>query len=211
MPLVYQQNINPYTKLGVWHIEEEEDFFNEKMMLPGKIRNDHKRLQHLAGRYLLTELYPDFPVELIKVADTNKPFLTDEVYHFSISHCGNYAAVIISSTHRVGIDIEIISEKAKKVKHKFLSEDEQIMIKKTFNNEYSESSLFTLLWSIKETMFKWNGLANIDFKKHLKIHQIEQSQKNEFVARCAVSKSPFSYLKVNGLIFYDNLLTWTLT
>ena len=47
-----------------------------------------KRLQHLAGRYLLYALFDDFPLEEIVIADTRKPFLENEKYHFSISHCG---------------------------------------------------------------------------------------------------------------------------
>src|SRR5436190_1663294 len=124
MPLVYQQNINATTKIGVWHISESEDFFLEQVPVQREITHPHKRLQHLAGRLLLKELFPDFPHELIRIAETRKPFLENEAYHFSISHCGNYAAVIVSSDHRVGVDIEQVSEKIEKVKHKFLSEAE---------------------------------------------------------------------------------------
>ena len=122
MPLVYQQNINESTKLGVWHITEPEDFYLEHVPLQREISHPNKRLQHLAARYLLKELYPNFPYELIRIADTKKPFLEDETYHFSISHCGSYAAVIVSTDHRVGVDVELITPKVEKVKHKFLSE-----------------------------------------------------------------------------------------
>ena len=110
MPLVYQQNINATTKIAVWHITEPEDFFLVQVPLQREIRHWHKRLQHLAGRLLLKELYPDFPVALIQIADTKKPFLENEPYHFSISHCGDYAAVIVSKTYRVGVDVELINE-----------------------------------------------------------------------------------------------------
>ena len=120
MPLVYQKNINPTTKVGVWHITEAEDFFSQ-IPLQREITHPHKRLQHLAGRFLLKELFPDFPIELIRIASTKKPFLENDVYHFSISHCGDYAAVIVSNNHRVGADIEMPSKKIEKVKHKFSS------------------------------------------------------------------------------------------
>ena len=55
MPLVYQQNINEATKMAVWHISEREDFFLKKVTLSNNITHPHKRLQHLAGRYLLPE------------------------------------------------------------------------------------------------------------------------------------------------------------
>src|SRR5436190_24350821 len=128
MPMVYQQNINSCTRLGVWHITEAESFFIEQVPVQRNITHPHKRLQHLAGRFLLKELYPNFPYELIRIADTRKPFLENEAYHFSISHCGPYAAVIVSSDFRVGTDVELTTAKVEKVKHKFLSPIEQEII-----------------------------------------------------------------------------------
>lgn len=61
---------------------------------------------------------------LIKVADTRKPFLEDEAYHFSISHCDDYAAAIVSKTGRVGVDVETPSFKIDRIKKKFLNENE---------------------------------------------------------------------------------------
>ncbi len=106
MPLFYQHNINESTRLGIWHIEEDEAFFLKRVPLKRDVSHPLKRLQHLAGRYLLTELFPDFPLDEILIADTRKPYLADEQYHFSISHCGTFAAAIVSTRHRVGIDVE---------------------------------------------------------------------------------------------------------
>src|SRR5438128_7090094 len=107
MPLFFQRDIDETTRLALWKIEEEESFFSQHVPLQRDITHPHKRLQHLAGRYLLQYLFPDFPINLIKIADTRKPYLEDEAYHFSISHCSNYAAAIVSKTARVGVDIEI--------------------------------------------------------------------------------------------------------
>ena len=123
MPLFYQHTINYAVKIGVWHISEPENFFLDKVPLPNIITHWHKRLQHLAGRYLLQELYPGFPYHLIEIADTRKPFLANEKYHFSISHCGDYAAVIISKVKRVGVDIELAAAKIERIKYKFLNID----------------------------------------------------------------------------------------
>ena len=125
MPVFYQHTINQTTKLGIWQIEENENFFLQKVPLQQNITHPHKRLQHLAGRYLLQYLFQDFPYSEIIIADTRKPYLPNEQYHFSISHCGNYAAAIVSSNHRVGIDIEIPSEKVQHIAHKFIHANEQ--------------------------------------------------------------------------------------
>jgi phosphopantetheinyl transferase len=119
LALFYQHNINESTKLGIWKIEEPEEFFLAEVPLNRAITHPHKRLQHLAGRYLLKYLFPDFPYTEIVIADTRKPYLPYEQYHFSISHCGNYAAAIVSNKQRVGIDIELPSPKIRKISHKF--------------------------------------------------------------------------------------------
>lgn len=215
MPLVYQQNINEASRLAVWHIIEPEQFFQGKIMLPRHITHPHKRLQHLAGRFLLTELFEKFPLELIMIADTRKPFLPNEAFHFSISHCGNYAAAIVSKSNRVGVDIEVISEKTLRIKDKFLSQEEQELIRTVLKPvEHQPSTFyhqaFTLAWSIKETIFKWVGEGAIDFKEHLIIDRVEQ-QDNQFIAHCIYRKNEPVHLKVNGLYFNGNFLTWTLS
>lgn len=167
MPLFYQQDINETTKLGVWKIGEPEDFFLHTVPLQRNITHPHKRLQHLAGRYLLPFLFPDFPHKEIEIADTRKPFLPDEQYHFSISHCSNYAAAIVSSTERVGIDIEVITPRVDRIKHKFLHPDELAFVNTHPGDQHIP--LLTLFWSAKEAMFKWWGRGDVDFSDTLRI------------------------------------------
>ncbi len=167
MPLFYQQDINLTTKLGIWEIGEEESFFLAKVPLQREITHPHKRLQHLSARYLLLCLFPDFPYEEILIADTRKPYLPDEQYHFSISHCGNYGAAIVSSSERVGIDIELVTPRVEKIKHKFLHADELAFVKKHPAEDHIR--LLTLLWSMKESMFKWWGRGEVDFSEMLRI------------------------------------------
>lgn len=163
MPLFYQKDINVDTKLGIWKIEENEDFFKTYVPSHRDVTHPHKRLQHLSGRFLLKYLFPYFPSHLIQIADTRKPFLADETFHFSISHCGDYAAAIVSRKYRVGIDIEIPTEKVKRISHKFVSEDEFI------NLNPADLSDFTQIWSAKEAVFKWYGEGEVDFRQHIQL------------------------------------------
>jgi len=174
LALFYQHNINESTKLGIWKIEEPEEFFLAEVPLNRAITHPHKRLQHLAGRYLLKYLFPDFPYTEIVIADTRKPYLPYEQYHFSISHCGNYAAAIVSNKQRVGIDIELPSPKIRKISHKFLNieEREKFNITPTAYNTNDKlhlinDKLLTVLWSTKEAVFKWWGWGSVDFSDHI--------------------------------------------
>lgn len=161
----------------MWHIAEDEAFFRTQAIPQRNVTHPHKRLQHLAGRYLLRFLFPDFPTGLIRIADTRKPFLQDDAYHFSISHCSDYAAAIVSTDKRVGVDIEVVTEKAARIRHKFASDEEWYIIKKALTGgqwrpdtaaaDYTDALCATLIWSCKEAVFKWYGAGEVDFIKHI--------------------------------------------
>jgi phosphopantetheinyl transferase len=208
--------------MGVWHIAEAEDFFVKRVPLQREITHGHKRLQHLAGRFLLTELVPDFPYELIRIADTRKPFLENEAWHFSLSHCGDYAAAIVSREKRVGVDVELMSEKVARVQHKFLTAAELDLVQKLVpegdghkviaNAQLSAFTLplLTACWSIKEALFKWKGSGEIDFKKHLRIEHIDLKD-NEGKAYCRFLKEGEVELIVDFLFFNENCLSWVMS
>lgn len=165
MPLFFQQDINQTTQLGIWQITEAESYFLSKVPLQQHITHPKKRLQHLAGRFLLQYFHPSFPYQDLLIADTRKPFLPNDPFHFSISHCGEYAAAIISPNYRVGVDIELYTEKVHKIKHKFLNEAEMHFVHSY--NVAMQTQILTLLWSCKEAMFKWYGLGDVDFSTML--------------------------------------------
>jgi phosphopantetheinyl transferase len=206
MPLVYQQNINDTTKIGVWHISEQEDFFLTEVPVQREISHWHKRLQHLAGRLLLKEMFPAFPVELIQIADTKKPYLANEPYHFSISHCGDYAAAIVSKTMRVGVDVELLHDKIERIQHKFIYDAEIKALQAQCAMPLKQA--LTLYWSVKETVFKWWGNGVVDFKDDLVIRSI-QGRPGQGMVQC-IFKNEFT-LDVQYLFFNDNFLTWVIT
>ena len=221
MPLFYQHNINRDTKLGIWRIEEPESFFLEKVPLKQDVTHPFKRRQHLAGRYLLSFLFPDFPVQEIMIADTRQPFLAGEQYHFSISHCGSYAAAIVSGKSRVGGDIELITPRIGRVAEKFLNEGEMQL----FNEDYAlfleqwgmrgrvQQEFLTLIWSAKEALFKWYGKGELDFKKHMQLTG-NISMKGDWIKLpFAFEKDEIILLDLDARIFNEEALTlaWVMT
>ena len=172
MPLYYQQNINETTKLAVWEIKEDASFFIQQVPFHQPVSHPQKLLQHLAGRYLLTYLFPNFPISLIEIADTRKPFLPQDEYHFSISHCENYAAAIVSSKKRVGIDVELVTHRVDRIKNKFLNSQELNNLA-LGNNHGNEIDKLTVLWSAKEAMFKWWGRGDVDFRDVMRTQPFE--------------------------------------
>ena len=204
MPLFYQHNINGSTKIGVWHIVEPEAYFLEKVSLQKEITHWHKRLQHLAGRYLLQYLFPAFPHHLILIADTRKPYLPGEEYHFSISHCGDFAAVIVSKDKRVGVDIELVTPKVELIRHKFLNEDE--LTAANHNNNTSKLQQLTLLWCCKEAVFKWYGNGGVDFKKHIQLRP--DIKEATGIIHAQFSKEEEVSLNIEYKLFEKMCLAW---
>ncbi len=213
MPIFFQQDIDECTKLAVWKIEEEENFFLSRVSLQREITHPHKRLQHLAGRYLLKYLFPDFPVSLIQIADTRKPYLEDEAYHFSISHCGDYAAVVASREKRVGVDIEIVTGKIDRIKNKFISADEWPVVNDGQLKEENPAanSRLTLVWSCKEAVFKWYGQGGVDFKEHMKVRQIIAVDKSSLKTIMSFQKQEVVFLHLHSAFFDELCLSYVCT
>jgi phosphopantetheinyl transferase len=204
MPLFYQHNINDSTKLAVWHITENEDFFLQKVSVKKEIMHPHKRLQHLAGRYLLQILHPDFPFDLIEIAESKKPFLKNEALHFSISHCRQYAAAIVSENKVVGIDVELITPKIELIKKRFLSESE-LELSSTFNVQ--PSTIPTLFWSTKEAIYKWHGKGALSFKNNMKLHELFFENGEGFINANFI-KEEIIDLRIEFRLFGDLCLAW---
>ena len=201
MPLFYQHNINDMASFAVWHITEPESFFLKKVHVQKEINHPQKRLQHLAGRYLLQILYPAFPLHLIEIAESNKPSLKDESFHFSISHCSNYAAAIISENCSAGIDIELITPKIELIKNKFLSEEELRLAGTVSIN------ILTVLWSCKEAVYKWYGKGGIDFKKDIVVKKMFVQNIEGFIT-CLFTKELKKEINVHFRFFESICLAW---
>jgi len=220
MPLFFQQQVNAATQLAIWKIEEDESFFN--VPLQRTITHPHKRLQHLAGRYLLRFLFPGFPLALIQIADTRKPFLANELFHFSISHCSDFAAAIVSTRNRVGVDIEVTRDMIQKVMHKFVSTEEMKVVhrgwlinKKENRNEHSLPALhntqLTLVWSCKEAVFKWYGSGEVDFKQHMQVQNVQTLDDKLFQTTICFKKNEDQLLDLHSRLFDNLCLSYLVT
>ena len=174
---VFFQHTEPDLKLLVWEMQEPAAFFEESLprsILPTAPSHPERRRQFFTGRFLLKTLVPDFPIDQIALADSGRPFLPDQTLQFSISHTDHFAAVMVSQTNDVGIDVEVVSERAHRVRRKFLSETEEQLIKRyALSEQPTEDHLYTMAWSIKEAAFKALHQVGVDFIRDLPIQEIE--------------------------------------
>ena len=205
MPLVYQQNINDTAKIGVWHIKEPESFFLEHYTPPIEIKHHQKRIQHLAGRFLLKVLDQSISLDHILISEKGMPFLKNNERFFSISHSDDFVAVIINNHHSVGIDIESVKNKIVLIVNKFITEEEMKILSETGleNNLHC-----TIGWTIKEAMFKWYGLGNVDFKRNLKIQSFEMSDGCFLFHTQFLKEDIQKSLKIKTILIQSKVMSW---
>jgi phosphopantetheinyl transferase len=167
MPFFYQQNINETTHLAIWAIEEPLSFFEQDIKMVVDIQNEERKVQHLAVRLLFKLMMPDIDLSEIVIAENGKPWIPGSNFHFSFSHCKGFAAVAVSETHPIGIDIELIQERIAKVAHKFLHKQEKILIDTLAPELQLKQMGFN--WAAKEAMYKMYEKNGIDFSEHFNI------------------------------------------
>jgi phosphopantetheinyl transferase len=219
MPIFFQQDVDACTRFAIWEIMEEEAFFLSHVMPQTEVTHPHKRLQHLAGRYLLLYLFPDFPVSMVRIADTRKPYLEGEPFHFSISHSDNYAAAIVSRVNRVGIDVELITEKIGRVARKFIGEEEREMLHaqssmlndQNKGSQISEIESYTLVWCCKEAAFKWYGKGEVDFRDHMEIKSLVPTGKGKFDCIMEFRKEELLFLNLQTRFLKNVCLSYVVT
>jgi phosphopantetheinyl transferase len=104
------------------------------------------------------------------------PFLPDSAYGISISHTRGFAAVLLSENPRPGIDIEYHSERAWKLRERYMHEDELAFIRSSGNYKFptaKSTEIATLCWCAKETAYKALGETAVDFSEHFCIEPFE--------------------------------------
>ena len=163
MPIIDDLNLSLKTRVVIWEINESLQDLKSKVVLSEdslKLLNQKKsgihKKQFLAIRNIFKFLCIDD--KDLKYNKSGK-LIFSQNKTLSISHSGNYAAVIFSD-HSVGIDIEKISDKAMKIKHKFLHIE--LNYPQELNNQIS-----LVYWNIKESIYKAVGITGIDFKKNI--------------------------------------------
>ena len=198
MPIISIQNITNDITLGIWRITETKaDFENQlgnhlfdlsKPINPA----ENVGIHWFASRVLLQNLFDANRIEIHK-NENNKPtlYIDHEKYFISISHSYEYVGIMFSKTHEVGLDIERVDDRIHRVANKFLNENEQL---------FAESKLIkTLIWSAKESMYKWYGKKELDFKLNMEAFIFEPQ--NEGVFNCLLHKNEIN--KVIEMHYYQ--------
>ena len=182
MPLFYKKEENSGGIVAVWEITESiEDLqrqlnlTNSELTRVNSFRLDKRKLEFLATRCLLKEILQQDPV--ISYLESGRPILENSKYNLSISHTKGYVAVTLSKSKYSGIDIEYPSERVVKVYDRFVSSDE-----KEFIPENKELEYYTLIWCLKEAMYKIFDEKSVVFNRDLRCFPFSIKEEGEISA-----------------------------
>ncbi len=137
-------------------------------------REQALQYRHVFGQFVCLKSYM-LLMELLGTSDRpefcyneyGKPFLQDDwqtsagthsnsPLHFSISHCRNAIAVAVSE-QPIGIDIETVRPFRSALVARTMNEQEQA----TILSAADPSRAFTVIWTQKEAVVKWQGTGII--------------------------------------------------
>lgn len=169
MPLYKTIPVSPKIKVYIWKVEESEadlakgieltPYCNDRFQ---GMRSEMHRRAFLSIRHLLAlagyvdaDLYYD---------DAGKPHLKDGNY-ISITHSGDFTAIIVGQEQEVGIDIEKQREKILRIAHKFTPIEEC----RTIANTDALVRKLTIVWGCKESIYKIYAQHGLSFLYNIDI------------------------------------------
>lgn len=168
----FSRSVGTTTEILLWKITEPLSELSAEVTLNpisqlrfnGMKSELHQRAFLSVRKLLQLKGYTDFDLEYDQFG---KPHLKDGK-HISISHSHEYATIIISD-EITGIDIELQREIIIKIAPKFAEKELEFLDKD--NQEYIRK--LTVIWGVKESIFKIINEVGISFKDHIHVHPFE--------------------------------------
>lgn len=165
------------------------------------ITNLNRKFEWLSIRSLLLELGAKYD---ISYDEHGKPHFKNSSSHLSISHSNNHVAVSLHKTEAHGIDLQFLTPKIKRIKNKFLKQNEFDQL-----TEISTKEL-TILWSMKEALFKLYGKKDIFLKNNIEISSLKIKD-NKACANGVISHlSHHIEVEMEAILIGDYVLAYTL-
>lgn len=220
--------------MGIWKITEPWQemlklLHHKDIYISGaeQIQSERRKQEWLAVRLLLEQLAG--PEVTIEYDEYGAPLLHNSAYNISISHTTGFAAVILNDKPYAGIDIEYHSERAWRLREKYLSENELEMFiplykdkqrnvqpatgeqagSKQKSNRQCCNELATLCWCAKETAYKALNQSEVDFIGHLHIQPFILSEKGIFLLKETRTPQQETFF-IHYRITEDYIITWTI-
>lgn len=196
MPL-YRDFSDDQATILLWKYDEDEELNPDHLMEKEnfeKVKDYHptKLKETLLVRKILKSVLPDHKI----LYNERVPYLSPNDFEISVTHSFPFAALAISK-NKVGIDIEPFNQKISRIQHKFLLEEES-----TFIEKEKEVAYLTVIWSLKESLYKIHHSNYWSLKKHYEVKPF--SLDFPFNIQCRVHDDNVSDLYKARVEFFEN-------
>lgn len=207
MPIIHKEYIGDHGVLGVWKITEslEEllemiEFSDSDHKVFEQFKNKSRQAHWLSYRLAIRRIMGDITSMEFYYDVHGKLHFKNHQYNLSVTHSGDYSAVIISNRYNVGIDLELISDRIEGLEGKFMNATEQKRLP-----EKNRETYLTAFWGAKEALFKLYGKRELQFGENIFIDFKEIADKGSFHGKIKSSNFERDYL-INYSIFDGYML-----
>lgn len=183
MPLIYHQQHDDYTQVGVWR--GTESTLELQQTLPAQWikrlpQHPQRQRETLSARNALRTLMPKSAAPVFAKDAAGKPYLVHLAdTHFSLTH-SNAAGAAVLSNRPCGIDLQVRVEKILRLRSKFERPDEREVVAA----QADEVAALHILWGAKESLFKLWGRRLIDWREHLLVDAFDaEANSGSFTGR----------------------------
>ena len=184
MPLVIKKEENNVL-IYIWKIQESLEELIQlypNLEFP-KFKSNKRNLESICSRILL---YKHSKNLKISYCENGSPLLNNHQY-ISISHSGNLVCIAISD-NIIGLDIDEISEKSKKIQSKFVNP----------NQTNLTENKTSLIWCIKESVFKFHKKGDVNFKKDILLKDFVAKSKGKLSVKFRKKCLKAYYFKIEN-------------
>ncbi len=179
MPIIKEFETIEGCHVVVWEVSENLDWFQNHVFVTDNEQADFltishpiKQLEWFAGRAAVQYIVRPFVYDGLIKDQYGKPHLRNHDAQISVSHTAKYVVVAFHNKKPVGVDLERVSEKIRRISHKFLNDKELA----TANDNLEKLAAY---WCAKEALYKLHGTKQLSFKQNISVQTPAQFFKGQ--------------------------------
>ena len=150
------------------HPFKETFLFDDEKEKLSNLKNEKRRLEFCAIRFIRNQKNIPFSIAYSPIG---APYLAGSPMHVGISHSNDLVGLALAP-FKIGLDIELISDRILTIKNRFTTSQEVALF------SYTEAMNFTIIWTIKEVLYKLAGRLEINLISELMINSVEGDTAN---------------------------------
>lgn len=211
MALYLQKELDNGAEIYLWHITESEEELRRNNQIPDNeleelqyMGSEVRRKEKLAERALLNTIFED--KVYLGHHDNGRPYLQNMAMEISISHTGDFVAIIIHPDEDMGIDVERLDRDFSAVEKKALSEDEIEDL-----SERNRTLQLAIYWCAKEAIYKRMSISGVDFAEQIEIEKFTPRDEGEIEATFYHKDGTEVEFELEYMTFEDHVMVWVVS